>query len=62
MDDAEKAIYADGMRGYLPLLLGMSTRPSGAARPLMSSRTPVFHFLGSASHPTTELESPHRVG
>ena len=34
IDDAEKAIYvADGMRGYLPLLLGMSaTRRCGAAR------------------------------
>src|SRR5215216_6832821 len=35
IDDAEKAIYiADGMRGYLPLLLGMSTNS-----PLWRGRT-----------------------
>ncbi len=46
IDHPEKAIYvADGMRGYLPLLLGMSsnsplwqTRVTG----MMSARTPVF--------------------
>ena len=46
MDDAEKAIYvADGMRGYLPLLLGMSSNSPfwrGKATGMMSSRTPVF--------------------
>jgi glutamate---cysteine ligase / carboxylate-amine ligase len=46
IDDPEKAIYvADGMRGYLPLLLGMSTNsPLWQGRPtgMMSSRTPVF--------------------
>ncbi len=46
IDDAEKAIYvADGMRGYLPLLLGMSTNSPlwrGKTTGMMSSRTPVF--------------------
>jgi glutamate---cysteine ligase / carboxylate-amine ligase len=46
IDDAEKAIYvADGMRGYLPLLLGMSTNSPlwrGKITGMMSSRTPVF--------------------
>jgi len=46
IDDAEKAIYvADGMRGYLPLLLGMSSNsPLWRSRVtrMMSSRTPVF--------------------
>jgi glutamate---cysteine ligase / carboxylate-amine ligase len=46
IDDAEKAIYvADMMRGYLPLLLGMSTNSPlwrGRATGMMSSRTPVF--------------------
>ncbi len=46
VDDAEKAIYvADGMRGYLPLLLGMSTNSPlwrGRKTGMMSSRTPVF--------------------
>jgi glutamate---cysteine ligase / carboxylate-amine ligase len=46
IDDKEKAIYiADGMRGYLPLLLGMSSNSplwrSKVTR-MMSSRTPVF--------------------
>jgi len=46
IDAAEKAIYvADGMRGYLPLLLGMSANSplwrSKVTR-MMSSRTPVF--------------------
>jgi glutamate---cysteine ligase / carboxylate-amine ligase len=46
IDDAEKAIYvADGMRGYLPLLLGMSSNSplwEGKTTGMMSSRTPVF--------------------
>jgi len=46
MDDPEKAIYvADGMRGYMPLLLGMSTNSPlwrGRVTGMMSSRTPVF--------------------
>jgi carboxylate-amine ligase len=46
IDDAEKAIYvADGMRGYLPLLLGMSSNSPlwrGNVTGMMSSRTPVF--------------------
>jgi carboxylate-amine ligase len=46
IDDAEKAIYiADMMRGYLPLLLGMSSNSpfwQGRRTGMMSSRTPVF--------------------
>jgi carboxylate-amine ligase len=46
IDDAEKAIYvADGMRGWLPLLLGMSSNSplwQGRVTGMMSSRTPVF--------------------
>jgi carboxylate-amine ligase len=46
IDEAEKAIYvADGMRGYLPLLLGMSSNSPlwrGRTTGMMSSRTPVF--------------------
>ena len=46
IDDAEKAIYiADGMRGYLPLLLAMSSNSPlwrGRKTGMMSSRTPVF--------------------
>jgi glutamate---cysteine ligase / carboxylate-amine ligase len=46
IDDPEKAIYiADGMRGYLPLLLGMSSNSPlwrGRTTGMMSSRTPVF--------------------
>jgi carboxylate-amine ligase len=46
IDGAEKAIYvADGMRGYLPLLLGMSSNSPlwrGKTTGMMSSRTPVF--------------------
>jgi glutamate---cysteine ligase / carboxylate-amine ligase len=46
IDDAEKAIYiADGMRGYLPLLLGMSSNSplwQGKTTGMMSSRTPLF--------------------
>jgi carboxylate-amine ligase len=46
IDGAEKAVYiADGMRGYLPLLLGMSSNSPlwrGRKTGMMSSRTPVF--------------------
>jgi carboxylate-amine ligase len=46
IDGAEKAIYiADGIRGYLPLLLGMSSNSplwQGRRTGMMSSRTPVF--------------------
>ncbi len=46
IDDAEKAIYvADGIRGYLPLLLGMSANSplwQGKNTGMMSARTPVF--------------------
>lgn len=46
IDDPEKAIYvADGMRGFLPLLLGMSSNSPlwrGKVTGMMSSRTPVF--------------------
>src|SRR5215203_5169245 len=46
IDGAEKAIYiADGIRGYLPLLLGMSSNSplwQGKETGMMSSRTPVF--------------------
>jgi carboxylate-amine ligase len=46
IDDAEKAIYvADGMRGYLPLLLAMSSNSPlwrGKTTGMMSSRTPIF--------------------
>src|SRR5262249_44122230 len=46
IDDAEKAIYiADMMRGYLPLLLGLSCNSPlwrGRKTGMMSSRTPVF--------------------
>ena len=46
IDNAEKAIYiADGMRGYLPLLLGRSSNSPmwrGKTTRMMSSRTPVF--------------------
>lgn len=46
VDDAEKAIYvADGMRGYIPLLLGMSSNSPlwrGRRTGMMSARTPVF--------------------
>jgi len=46
VDDAEKAIYlADTMRGYMPLLLGMSSNSplwQGKTTGMMSSRTPVF--------------------
>lgn len=46
IDDPEKAIYvADGMRGWLPLLLGLSSNSplwQGRVTGMMSSRTPVF--------------------
>jgi glutamate---cysteine ligase / carboxylate-amine ligase len=46
IDNPEKAVYvADGMRGFLPLLLGMSTNSplwQGRTTGMMSSRTPVF--------------------
>ena len=46
VDDAEKAVYiADGIRGYLPLLLGMSSNSPlwrGKETGMMSSRTPIF--------------------
>jgi carboxylate-amine ligase len=46
VDDAEKAIYiADGIRGYLPLLLGMSSNSPlwrGKETGMMSARTPIF--------------------
>jgi carboxylate-amine ligase len=46
MDDAEKAVYvADGIRGYLPLLLGMSANSPfwrSMVTRMMSARTPVF--------------------
>lgn len=46
VDNPEKAIYiADGLRGFLPLLLGMSSNSPmwrGKVTRMMSSRTPVF--------------------
>ena len=68
IDDAEKAIYvADGMRGYLPLLLGMSTNSplwQGKTTGMMSSRTPVFRAFPREGIPphygTWEIYS-HRV-
>jgi len=46
IDDPEKAIYvADGMCGWLPMLLGMSSNSplwQGRVTGMMSSRTPVF--------------------
>jgi carboxylate-amine ligase len=46
IDDAEKAIYvADTLRGFLPLLLGLSSNSplwQGKTTGMMSSRTPVF--------------------
>jgi carboxylate-amine ligase len=46
IDDPEKAIYvADGIRGYLPLLLGMSANSPvwrSKVTKMMSSRTPIF--------------------
>ena len=68
IDDAEKAIYvADGMRGYLPLLLGMSSNSPlwrGRTTGMMSSRTPVFRAFPRVGIPpyygTWEIYS-HRV-
>ena len=46
IEDAERAIYvADGIRGYLPLILGMSSNSplwEGKVTGMMSSRTPIF--------------------
>jgi len=46
IDDAEKAIYiADGIRGYIPLLLGWSANSpfwEGELTGMMSTRTPIF--------------------
>jgi glutamate---cysteine ligase / carboxylate-amine ligase len=68
IDDAEKAIYvADGMRGYLPLLLGMSSNSPlwrGRTTGMMSSRTPVFRAFPRVGIPpyygTWDIYS-HRV-
>lgn len=68
IDGAEKAIYvADGMRGYLPLLLGMSANSPlwrGRTTGLMSSRTPVFRSFPRVGIPpyygTWDIYS-HRV-
>jgi carboxylate-amine ligase len=68
IDGAEKAIYvADGMRGYLPLLLGMSANSPlwrGKTTGLMSSRTPVFRSFPRVGIPpyygTWDIYS-HRV-
>ena len=68
IDDPEKAIYvADGMRGYLPLLLGMSSNSplwQGKTTGMMSSRTPVFRAFPRVGIPpyygTWEIYS-HRV-
>jgi carboxylate-amine ligase len=68
INGAEKAIYiADGMRGYLPLLLAMSTNSplwQGRLTGMMSSRTPVFRAFPRVGIPpyygTWEIYS-HRV-
>jgi carboxylate-amine ligase len=68
IDAAEKAIYvADGMRGYLPLLLGMSSNSPlwrGKTTGMMSSRTPVFRAFPRVGIPpyygTWDIYS-HRV-
>ena len=68
IDGAEKAIYvADGMRGYLPLLLGMSSNSPlwrGKTTGMMSSRTPVFRAFPRVGVPpyygTWDIYS-HRV-
>jgi carboxylate-amine ligase len=68
IDDAEKAIYvADGIRGYLPLLLGMSSNSPLWRKKLtgmMSARTPVFRGFPRVGIPpyygTWEIYS-HRV-
>jgi glutamate---cysteine ligase / carboxylate-amine ligase len=68
VDDPEKAIYvADGIRGYLPLLLGLSANSPlwrGKVTGMMSSRTPVFRSFPRVGIPpyygTWEVYS-HRV-
>jgi len=68
IDEAEKAIYvADGMRGYLPLLLGMSSNSPlwrGKTTGMMSSRTPIFRAFPRVGIPpyygTWDIYS-HRV-
>jgi glutamate---cysteine ligase / carboxylate-amine ligase len=68
IEGAEKAIYiADGIRGYLPLLLAMSTNSplwEGNVTGMMSSRTPVFRAFPRVGIPpyygTWEVYS-HRV-
>jgi glutamate---cysteine ligase / carboxylate-amine ligase len=68
IDDADKAIYiADGIRGYLPLLLGMSSNSPlwrGKTTGMMSSRTPVFRAFPRVGVPpyygTWDIYS-HRV-
>ena len=68
IDDAEKAIYvADGIRGYLPLLLGMSSNSPlwrSTVTGMMSARTPVFRSFPRVGIPpyygTWEIYS-HRV-
>ncbi len=68
IDDPEKAIYvADGIRGYLPLMLGMSSNSPmwrGKLTGMMSARTPVFRAFPRVGVPpyygTWEIYS-HRV-
>jgi glutamate---cysteine ligase / carboxylate-amine ligase len=68
VDHPEKAIYvADGVRGYLPLLLGLSANSPlwrGKVTGMMSSRTPVFRSFPRVGIPpyygTWEIYS-HRV-
>src|SRR5918996_3887994 len=68
VDDCEKAVYiADGIRGYLPLLLGMSSNSpmwQGRVTGMMSARTPVFRGFPRVGIPpyygTWEIYS-HRV-
>src|SRR5215211_9068783 len=64
IDDAEKAIYvADGMRGYLPLLHGMSSNSPlwrGKTTGMMSSRTPIFRAF-PRDRKSTRLNSSHTV-
>jgi glutamate---cysteine ligase / carboxylate-amine ligase len=68
IDHPEKAIYVtDGIRGYLPLLLGLSSNSPlwrGKVTGMMSSRTPVFRSFPRVGIPpyygTWEIYS-HRV-
>jgi glutamate---cysteine ligase / carboxylate-amine ligase len=68
VDDPEKAIYvSDGIRGYIPLLLGLSANSPlwrGKVTGMMSSRTPVFRSFPRVGVPpyygTWEVYS-HRV-